>query len=117
MLRGRVAVGTGRAHQESRRAVRTVQLFGRAVPEEARQAAQEPCDRGVERLCRRVDRRFAAGDIHQLQVAQAVAVWTAAGRTGSADADHPGETRPDRHARARVHDDFFFFFLQSLFPS
>lgn len=91
MLRGSVAFRPGRAHQEPRRAVRPVQLSGRVVPEEARPTAKEPRDRGVERLRGRLDGRLAAGHIHQLQVAQAVAI--AVGRTGgSADTDHAGKS-------------------------
>lgn len=93
MLRGRVAVGTGRTHQESRHPVRSVQLVGRSVQEEARQAAEEPSYRGVERLRRRVHGRFSTSDIHQFQIAQTVSTGTAVGRSRSAHADNTGKTR------------------------
>jgi len=98
MLRGGTAVGAERAHQESRRPVRSVQFVGRSVQEEARPTAEEPSDRSVERLRGWVHRRFPAGDIHQFQIAQAIAVVgtvSAVGRRGSAHSDHTGKTRGD----------------------
>lgn len=93
MLRGRVAIGTGRTHQKSRHPLRTVQLVRRFVQEETWQAAEEPCDRGVERLRWRVHGRFSASDIHQFQIAQTVTIGTPVGRSGNSDSDNTGKTR------------------------